>query len=234
MDTTLKIPFNISTIAQLLQDTLISENFNISINIQQSSICYKKIQKPRQSTPYTRKPKINTDTITENLKMVLKNDLTYFVPPPPTSEDFKERIKYYYNLIPFQFPETYIYFQIGLILNEYHSTLEPTLSENSMNRSLRNKLEEATGKTNVRRRFEATSRLYNTFYDCENILLDTTFTSISFNKLGQISTSEYNKVHHEIRRVINSHFTQYVLESSQELSLEEEIMLPDEILNIQL
>ena len=233
MDTTLEIPFSISTIAQLLQDTLISENLNISINIQQTSIYYKGIQKPRHSIPYTRKPKINMEIVTENLRTVLENNQTYFVPPPPTSEDYKERIKYYYNLIPFQFSETFIYFQIGLILNEYHLTLEPTLSENNMNRSLRNKLEEAIGKTNVRRRFEATSRLCNTFYDCENILLDTNFNSISFNKLGQISISEYNKVHQEIRRVIDSHLSQYVLESSQELSLEEEIMLPDEILNTQ-
>ena len=77
------------------------ENFNIFINIQQTSIYYKGIQKPRHSTPYTQKPKINMETVTKNLRTVLKNNQTYFIPLLPTSEDYKERIKYYYNLILF-------------------------------------------------------------------------------------------------------------------------------------
>jgi len=217
-------------LAQQLQSALIENNQYASITITSTNIDCKRKTYSRP-LPYQRKPK-NVGILVDDIMLALSTFQIYPLPALPDESQVEKQIQYYYNLIQTnEYPEIYLYYKIGEILTQQRLLIDgdTSLTKNQKKKLVQLLLEKSIGKTNIRTRFNAAIRLYAMFKQNEELLLQQDLRNVSVNTFGKITEEEFRSLYHKIKEVIDSYYLSFEINSSQELNLEEKIMLPDDI-----
>ncbi|KAG9291351.1 hypothetical protein G9A89_003455 [Geosiphon pyriformis] len=125
----------------------------------------------------------------------------------------------------------YKYFHIGKTLYKRKLELETTnLTPEAIQKQIHNKFKTAAGSTNTCYKLRATSRLYNLFNTCENVLQNPILQPMKVQYIGKLTELKFQQFSDQITSIILDHYLN-ITDSAwtlTELSLEEEIMLPVE------
>ncbi|KAG9305325.1 hypothetical protein G9A89_007820 [Geosiphon pyriformis] len=125
----------------------------------------------------------------------------------------------------------YKYFYIGKTLYERKLELEATnLTPEAIQKQIYNEFKTAAGLTNTCYKLRAAFRLYDLFNTCENVLQNPILQPMKVQYIGKLTELKFQQFLDQITSIILDHYLNITDSAwtSMELSLEEEIMLPQD------
>ncbi|KAG9285281.1 hypothetical protein G9A89_001415 [Geosiphon pyriformis] len=129
----------------------------------------------------------------------------------------------------------YRYFYIGKTLHERKQELTAAnLTKKAIQKQLYNEFKTTTGPTNSCYKLKAALRLYDLFHTCENVLQNPILQPLKIQYIGKLTKLKFQQFSDQISSIILDYYLE-ITDSTwtlTELSLEEEIILPDEIRDI--
>ncbi|KAG9299030.1 hypothetical protein G9A89_020343 [Geosiphon pyriformis] len=134
-----------------------------------------------------------------------------------------------------KYPPIYRYFYIGKTL--YEQKLELTaanLTKEAIQKQLHNEFKTTAGPTNSHYKLRAALRLYDLFHTCENVLQNPILQPLKIQYIEKLTEPKFQQFSDQISLIILDYYLE-ITDSTwtlTELSLEEEIMLPDKIRDI--
>ncbi|KAG9296267.1 hypothetical protein G9A89_014859 [Geosiphon pyriformis] len=134
-----------------------------------------------------------------------------------------------------KYPPIYRYFYIGKTL--YEQKLELTsanLTKEAIQKQFHNEFKTTAGPTNSHYKLRAALRLYNLFHTCENVLQNPILQPLKIQYIGKLTELKFQQFLDQISSIILDYYLEITDSTwiSTELSLEEEVILPDEIKDI--
>ncbi|KAG9307230.1 hypothetical protein G9A89_017058 [Geosiphon pyriformis] len=134
-----------------------------------------------------------------------------------------------------EYPPIYRYFHIEKTL--YKQKLELTtanLTKEAIQKQLHNKFKTTAGPTNSRYKLRAALRLYDLFHICENVLQNPILQPLKIQYIGKLTEPKFKQFSDQISSIILDYYLEITDSTwtSMELSLEEQVMLPDKIRDI--
>ncbi|KAG9296041.1 hypothetical protein G9A89_011893 [Geosiphon pyriformis] len=236
------IPQNIQQLSQKLMLALktIPE---LSIIVTRNHINYTQTEVVTNLAPNSQKYhlyKKNTKSYTgihlpELLKLALRENLMLTPISIPPNATIQQRLQLCLNEENTEYPPIYRYFHIGKTL--YERKLELTtanLTKEAIQKQLYNEFKTTAGSTNSCYRLRAALRLYDLFYICENVLQNPIFQPLKIQYIEKLTELKFQQFSDQISSIILDYYLEITNSTwtSMELSLEEEVMLPDKIRDI--
>ncbi|KAG9289877.1 hypothetical protein G9A89_015457 [Geosiphon pyriformis] len=236
------IPQNIQQLSQKLMLALktIPE---LSITVTGSHINYTQTEVVTNLAPNSQKYhsyKKNTRSYTgihlpELLKLALRENLMLTPISIPPNATIQQRLQLCLNEKNTEYLPIYRYFHIGKTLYKWKLELTTAnLIKKAIQKQLYNKFKTTAGSTNSHYRVKAALRLYDLFYTCENILQNPIFQPLKIQYIGKLTELKFQQFSDQISSIILDYYLKMTNSTwtLMELSLEEEVMLPDEIRDI--
>ncbi|KAG9285099.1 hypothetical protein G9A89_009910 [Geosiphon pyriformis] len=127
------------------------------------------------------------------------------------------------------------YFYIGKTLHERKQELTAAnLTKKTIQKQLHNEFKTTTGPTNSHYKLRAALRLYDLFHTCENVLQNPILQSLKIQYIGKLTELKFQQFLDQIFLIILDYYLEITDSTwtSMELSLEEEVMLPNKIRDI--
>ncbi|KAG9302429.1 hypothetical protein G9A89_011479 [Geosiphon pyriformis] len=215
----------------------------LSITVTGNHINYIQTEVVTNLAPYSRKYhpyKKNTRSYTgihlsELLKLALRENLMLILINILPNTTIQQRLQLCLKEENTEYPPIYRYFHIGKTL--YERKLELTtanLIKEAIQKQLYNEFKTTAGSTNSCYRFRAALRLYDLFHTCENVLQNPIFQSLKIQYIEKLTELKFQQISDQIFSIILDYYLEMTNSTwtSTELSLEEEVMLPDEIRDI--
>ncbi|KAG9288225.1 hypothetical protein G9A89_020531 [Geosiphon pyriformis] len=115
-----------------------------------------------------------------------------------------------------------------------HSLENIQKSTPAQSQQLHNKFKTTAGPTNSRYKLKAVLRLYDLFHTCENVLQNPILRPLKIQYIGKLTELKFQQFSDQISSIILDYYLE-ITDSTwtlMELSLEEEVMLPDKIRDI--
>ncbi|KAG9296056.1 hypothetical protein G9A89_011908 [Geosiphon pyriformis] len=147
----------------------------------------------------------------------------------------QQRLQLCFNEENTKYPPIYKYFYIRKTLYEWKLELTTAnLTKEAIQKQLHNKFKITAGSTNSHYRLRAALRLYDLFHTCENILQNPIFQPLKIQYIGKLTELKFQQFSDQISSIILDYYLEITNSTwtLTELSLEEEVMLPDEIRDI--
>ncbi|KAG9296844.1 hypothetical protein G9A89_006063 [Geosiphon pyriformis] len=169
------------------------------------------------------------------LKLALRENLMFTPISIPPNATIQQRLQLCLNKENTGYPPIYRYFHIGKTL--YKQKLELTtanLTKKAIQKQLHNKFKTTAGPTNSRYKLRAALRLYDLFYTCKNVLQNLILRPLKIQYIGKLTELKFQQFSDQIFLIILDYYLEITDSTwtSTELSLKEEVMLPDEIRDI--
>ncbi|KAG9307169.1 hypothetical protein G9A89_016997 [Geosiphon pyriformis] len=236
------IPQNIQQLSQKLMLALKTIP-KLSITVTENHINYTQTEVVTNFAPNSRKYhsyKKNTRNYTgihlpELLKLALRENLMPIPISIPLNATIQQKLQLCLNEENTEYPPIYRYFHTGKTLYEWKLELTTAnLTKEAIQKQFHNEFKTTTGSTNSRYRLRAALRLYDLFYTCENVLQNPIFQPLKIQYIGKLTELKFQQFSDQISSIILDYYLE-IIDSTwtlMELSLEEEIMLPDEIRDI--
>ncbi|KAG9301842.1 hypothetical protein G9A89_004521 [Geosiphon pyriformis] len=236
------IPQNIQQLSQKLMLALktIPELFititGNHINYTQTKVVTNLAPNSRKYHPYKKNTRSYTGIhLPELLKLALRENLMLTLISIPLNATIQQRLQLCLNKENTEYPPIYRYFHIGKTLYEQKLELTTTnLTKEAIQKQLHNKFKTIAGSTNSCYRLKAALRLYDLFYTCENVLQNPIFQPLKIQYIEKFTELKFQQFSDQISSIILDYYLEITNSTwtSIELSLEEEVMLPDEIRDI--
>ncbi|KAG9296321.1 hypothetical protein G9A89_014913 [Geosiphon pyriformis] len=171
----------------------------------------------------------------ELLKLALRENLLLTPISVPPNATIQQKLQLCLNKENSKYPSIYRYFYIGKTL--YKQKLELTtanLTKEAIQKQLHNEFKTTAGPTNSHYKLRAALRLYDLFHTCENVLQNPILQLLKIQYIGKLTELKFQQFSDQISSIILDYYLE-ITDSTwilTELSLKEEIMLPDKIRDI--
>ncbi|KAG9304416.1 hypothetical protein G9A89_019978 [Geosiphon pyriformis] len=171
----------------------------------------------------------------ELLKLALRENLMLTPISILPNATIQQRLQLCLNKESTEYPPIYRYFHIRKTL--YKQKLELTtanLTKEAIQKQLHNEFKTTAGPTNSCYKLRAALRLYDLFYTCENVLQNPILQPLKIQYIEKLTELKFQQFSDQISSIILDYYLEITdsIWTSTELSLEEEVMLPDEIKDI--
>ncbi|KAG9295928.1 hypothetical protein G9A89_006667 [Geosiphon pyriformis] len=236
------IPQNIQQLSQKLM-LVLKTIPKLSITVTENHINYTQTEVVTNLAPNSQKYhpyKKNTRSYTgiylpELLKLALRENLMLTLISIPPNATIQQRLQLCFNEENTEYPSIYRYFHIGKTLYKWKLELTTAnLTKKAIQKQLHNKFKTTAESTNSRYRLRAALRLYDLFHTCENILQNPNFQPLKIQYIGKLTELKFQQFSDQISSIILDYYLEMTNSTwtLTELSLEEEVMLPDKIRDI--
>ncbi|KAG9285589.1 hypothetical protein G9A89_008566 [Geosiphon pyriformis] len=206
------------------------------INYTQTEVVTNLASNSRKYHPYKKNIRSYTEIhLPELLKLALRENLMLTPISIPPNATIQQKLQLCLNEKNTEYSPIYKYFHIGKTL--YKRKLELTtanLTKKAIQKQLHNEFKTTAGSTNSCYRLRAVLRLYDLFHTCENILQNLIFQPLKIQYIGKLTELKFQQFSDQISSIILDYYLEKTDSTwtSTELSLEEEVMLPDKIRDI--
>ncbi|KAG9292791.1 hypothetical protein G9A89_006352 [Geosiphon pyriformis] len=236
------IPQNIQQLSQKLMlalKTIPKLSITVSgnhINYTQTEVVINLAPNLQKYHPYKKNTRSYSGIhLPELLKLALRENLMLTPISIPPNATIQQRLQLCFKKENTEYFPIYRYFNIRKTL--YKRKLELTtanLTKEAIQKQLHNEFKTTAGSTNSCYRLRAAFRLYDLFYTCENILQNPIFQSLKIQYIRKLTELKFQQFSDQISSIILDYYLEMTDSTwtSTELSLEEEVMLPDEIRDI--
>ncbi|KAG9295725.1 hypothetical protein G9A89_001742 [Geosiphon pyriformis] len=169
------------------------------------------------------------------LKLALRENLMLTLISIPPNATIQQRFQLCFNEKNTEYPLIYKYFHIGKTL--YEQKLELTtanFTKEAIQKQLHNEFKTTARPINSRYKLRAALRLYDLFYTCENVLQNPILQSLKIQYIGKLTKLKFQQFSDQISSIILDYYLK-ITDSTwtlMELSLKEEVILPDKIRDI--
>ncbi|KAG9286601.1 hypothetical protein G9A89_005369 [Geosiphon pyriformis] len=153
----------------------------------------------------------------------------------PPNATIQQKLQLCLNEENTKYPPIYRYFHIGKTLYEWKLELTTAnLTKEAVQKQLHNEFKTTAGSKNSHYRLRATLRLYDLFHTCENVLQNLIFQPLKIQYIEKLTELKFQQFSDQISSIILDYYLEKTDSTwtSTELSLEEKVMLPDEIRDI--
>ncbi|KAG9305113.1 hypothetical protein G9A89_007753 [Geosiphon pyriformis] len=171
----------------------------------------------------------------ELLKLALRRNLLLTPINIPPNATIQQKLQLCFNEKNSKYTPIYRYFYIRKIL--YKQKLElraANLTKEAIQKQLYNEFKTTAGSTNSHYKLRAAFRLYDLFHTCENVLQNPILQPLKIQYIGKLTKLKFQKFSDQISSIILDYYLE-ITDSTwilTEFSLEEEVMLLNEIRNI--
>ncbi|KAG9298349.1 hypothetical protein G9A89_002837 [Geosiphon pyriformis] len=236
------IPQNIQQLSQKLMlalKTIPELSITVTgnhINYTQTEVVINLAPNSRKYHPYKKNTRSYTGIhLPELLKLALKENLMLTPISIPLNTTSQQKLQLCLNEENTEYLPIYRYFHIGKTL--YEQKLELTtanLTKEAIQKQLHNEFKTTAGLTNSHYRLRAALRLYDLFHTCENVLQNPIFQPLKIQYIGKLTKLKFQQFSDQISSIILDYYLEITDSTwtSMKLSLEKEVMLPDEIRDI--
>ncbi|KAG9303150.1 hypothetical protein G9A89_002519 [Geosiphon pyriformis] len=238
----MSIPRNIQQISQKLLLALRTlPDLSITINGSQINYIQKETPAPAVNNSqnyhsYRRKTRSQSGKqLPELLEQALKENLLFAPIDISPNTTIQQKLLLLLNEQNNEHTLIYRYFHIGKTLYERKLELEATnLTPEAIQKQIHNEFKTAAGPTNTHYKLRAAFRLYNLFNTCENVLQNPILQQMKIQYIGKLTELKFQQFSDQITSI---NFDYYLNTTDSawtltELSLEEEIMLPQKFAEI--
>ncbi|KAG9295369.1 hypothetical protein G9A89_013398 [Geosiphon pyriformis] len=135
----------------------------------------------------------------------------------------------------YEYTPIYRYFYIEKTLHEQKWELTAAnLTKEAIWKQFHNEFKTIAGPTNSYYKLKAALKLYNLFHTYENVLQNPILQPLKIQYIGKLTELKFQQFSDQISSIILDYYLEITdsIWTSMELSLEEKVMLPDEIRNI--
>ncbi|KAG9300991.1 hypothetical protein G9A89_018943 [Geosiphon pyriformis] len=169
------------------------------------------------------------------LKLALRENLMFTLISIPPNATIQQKLQLCLNKENYNYTSIYRYFYIGKTLHEQKQELTAAnFTKEAIWKQLYNKFKTTAGPTNSHYKLRAALRLYGLFHTCENVLQNPILQSLKIQYIGKLTKLKFQQFSDQISSIILDYYLEITDSTwtSMELSLEEEVILPDKIRNI--
>ncbi|KAG9284231.1 hypothetical protein G9A89_002041 [Geosiphon pyriformis] len=171
----------------------------------------------------------------ELLKLVLRENLLFISISILPNATIQQKLQLCLNEENGKYPPIYRYFYIGKTLHEQKLELTAAnLAKEAIQKQLHNKFKTTAGSTNSHYKLRAALRLYDLFHTCKNILQNPILQPLKIQYIGKLTELKFQQFSDQISSIILDYYLKITdsIWTLTKLSLEEEIILLDEIRDI--
>ncbi|KAG9294249.1 hypothetical protein G9A89_021608 [Geosiphon pyriformis] len=147
----------------------------------------------------------------------------------------QQKLQLYLNEENGKYPPIYRYFYIEKTLHKQKLELTTAnLAKEAIRKQLYNEFKTTAGSTNSHYKLRAVLRLYDLFYTYKNVLQDPILQPLKIQYIGKLTELKFQQFSDQISSIILDYYLK-ITDSTwtlMELSLEEEVILPDKIRDI--
>ncbi|KAG9306322.1 hypothetical protein G9A89_018205 [Geosiphon pyriformis] len=171
----------------------------------------------------------------ELLKLALRENLLLTPISIPPNATIQQKLQLCFNKENSKYLSIYRYFFIGKTLHKQKLELTAAnLTKKVIQKQLHNEFKTTARPTNSRYKLRAALRLYDLFYTCENVLQNPILQLLKIQYIGKLTELKFQQFSDQISSIILDYYLE-ITDSTwtlMELSLEEEVILPDKIRDI--
>ncbi|KAG9288474.1 hypothetical protein G9A89_015680 [Geosiphon pyriformis] len=236
------IPQNIQQLSQKLMlalKTIPELSITVTgnhINYTQTEVVTNLAPNSRKYYPYKKNTRSYSEIhLQELLKLALRENLMLTPISIPPNATIQQKLQLCLNEKNYNYTPIYRYFYIGKILHEQKWKLTAAnFTKEAIRKQLYNEFKTTAGSTNSHYKLRAALRLYNLFHTCENILQNPILQLLKIQYIGKLTKLKFQQFSEQIFSIILDYYLEITDSTwtSIELSLEKEVMLPDEIRDI--
>ncbi|KAG9297269.1 hypothetical protein G9A89_009951 [Geosiphon pyriformis] len=226
-----KLMLALKTIPEL--SIIVTENH---INYTQTEVVTNLAPNSQKYHPYKKNTRSYSGIhLPELLKLALRENLMLIPISIPPNAIIQQKLQLCLNEKSTEYPPIYRYFHMGKTL--YERKLELTtanLTKEAIQKQLHNKFKTTAGPTNSHYKLRAVFKLYDLFYICKNVLQNPIFQLLKIQYIEKLTELKFQKFSDQISSIILNYYLE-ITDSTwtlMKLSLEKEVMLPDEIRDI--
>ncbi|KAG9294552.1 hypothetical protein G9A89_008663 [Geosiphon pyriformis] len=206
------------------------------INYTQTEIVTNLVPNSQKYYPYRKNTRSYSGIhLPELLKLALRENLLLTPISIPPNATIQQKLQLCLNEENGKYPPIYRYFYIGKTLHERKLELTAAnFTKEAIWKQLHNEFKTTAGPTNSRYKLRAALRLYDLFHTCENVLQNPILQSLKIQYIGKLTELKFQQFSDQISSIILDYYLEITDSTwiSMELSLEEKVMLPDEIKDI--
>ncbi|KAG9304245.1 hypothetical protein G9A89_019807 [Geosiphon pyriformis] len=171
----------------------------------------------------------------ELLKLALRENLMLTPISIPPNATIQQKLQLCLNEENYDYTPIYRYFYIGKTLYERKQELTAAnLTKEAIQKQLHNEFKTTAGPTNSCYKLRAVLRLYDLFHTCKNVLQNPILQSLKIQYIEKLTELKFQQFSDQIFSIILDYYLEIINSTwtLMELSLEEEIILPDKIRDI--
>ncbi|KAG9295172.1 hypothetical protein G9A89_006153 [Geosiphon pyriformis] len=206
------------------------------INYTQTEVVTNLVPNSRKYYPHKKNTRSYSGIhLPELLKLALRENLLLIPISILPNATIQQKLQLCLNKENSKYPPIYRYFYIRKTL--YEQKLELTaanLTKKAIQKQLYNKFKTTAGPTNSHYKLRAALRLYDLFHICENVLQNPILQPLKIQYIGKLTKLKFQQFSDQISSIILDYYLEITNSTwtSMELSLKEEVMLPDKIRDI--